>query len=148
MVERMRDDRGALVQHDAQLVYLHRAVTEFAIKAEQGAAVAAVEDDFEKEIEVDGVVFRFTDLDGDGTMSLEEVRARCVVVDHALRACACLSCARGARWEGALCPSGQADGRRGDLIQILSEDGNSLIVCRCREAPTEFRGHYAGDFNR
>ena len=81
VVNRLRDDRGGLVQHAAQLSYLHTAVTEWSAKqgvrlasvdGGDGPPAAATESSFQTEVIVNGVPVRFADIDGDGEMSLEE----------------------------------------------------------------------------
>ena len=83
VVSRLRDDRGGLVQHAAQLSYLHTAVTEYSIaKAAHAAASGGmrqrlnttVDREIVTEVIVNGRPVRFTDLDGDGEMDWDEAQ--------------------------------------------------------------------------
>lgn len=85
VVNRLREDRGGLVQHAAQLSYLHVAVESFVSShntegGSQASASKAVPDGPGKvdprlgHIEINGHKYRFVDFDGDGEMSLDEAK--------------------------------------------------------------------------
>jgi len=70
-VEAMRNDRGALVQHDAQMTFLHKCVVQFATAYGHGP------DDIKADrtlgtVRIAGQTFSFIDIDGDGSMSMAE----------------------------------------------------------------------------
>ena len=72
VVNKLRDDRGGLVQHAAQLKFLHDAVREFAENYGHDEISEIVVDRTIGAIQIAGCNIRFSDLDGDGSMTLAD----------------------------------------------------------------------------
>jgi hypothetical protein len=73
---RMRDDRGGLVQHDAQLKYLHATVTEYAAKYGHDEVNEIVVDASVGTLRIGHTTVNFAALEGDTLMSLDEFVAQ------------------------------------------------------------------------